>query len=95
MPMTLAPRSIARPKFIFVAHHARFPYRVFVILTTVLLEFPVSVVQGADLTRLQPSRDAVEMEGMLVYVRADSQRKTRRKWNVRYRYPKQRYIPHW
>ncbi len=32
---------------------------------TVLLEFPVSVVQGADLAGLQPSGDAVEVEGML------------------------------
>lgn len=34
-------------------------------LTTVLLELPVSVVQRADLTGLEPSRDAVEMERML------------------------------
>jgi len=32
---------------------------------TVLLEFPVSVVQGADLAGLQPSGDAVEVEGMI------------------------------
>jgi hypothetical protein len=35
-------------------------------LSAVLLEFPVSVVQGADLTSLQPTRDAVEVEGVLV-----------------------------
>jgi hypothetical protein len=34
-------------------------------LSAVLLELPVSVVQRADLSRLEPSRDAVEVEGML------------------------------
>jgi hypothetical protein len=34
-------------------------------LTAVLLKFPVSVVQRADLASLEPTRDAMEMEGML------------------------------
>jgi hypothetical protein len=34
-------------------------------LTAILLEFPVSVVQRADLASLEPTRDAVEVEGML------------------------------
>lgn len=34
-------------------------------LTAVLLEFPISVVEGADLTRLQPTGNAVEVEGVL------------------------------
>jgi len=34
-------------------------------LSTIFLEFPISVVEWADLTSLQPSRDAVEMEGMI------------------------------
>jgi hypothetical protein len=33
--------------------------------TTVLLKLPVSVVQRAHLPGLQPSRDAVEMEGVV------------------------------
>jgi hypothetical protein len=36
-----------------------------IILTTVLLELPISVVEGANLTGLQPPGDAVEMESML------------------------------
>lgn len=36
-------------------------------LATVLLELPVSVVEWADLTSLEPARDAVEVEGVLVY----------------------------
>jgi hypothetical protein len=35
------------------------------ILTAILLELPISVVEGADLTGLEPPRDAVEMESML------------------------------
>ena len=34
--------------------------------SSVLLEFPVPVVQGADLSCLQPARDAVEVEGVLL-----------------------------
>ena len=34
-------------------------------LPAILLKFPISVVQRADLTCLEPSRDAVEMEGVL------------------------------
>jgi hypothetical protein len=34
-------------------------------LSTILLEFPVSVVEWADLTRLQPSRNAVKMERVI------------------------------
>ena len=32
---------------------------------SILLEFPLTVVQRAHLTSLQPTRDTVEMEGML------------------------------
>jgi hypothetical protein len=34
-------------------------------LTAILLELPISVVEGADLTGLEPPGDAVEMESML------------------------------
>jgi len=34
-------------------------------LSTILLELPVSVVEGADLTRLQPAGNAVEMESVI------------------------------
>ena len=34
-------------------------------LTTILLEFPVAVVEGADLSGLEPSGDAVEVEGVI------------------------------
>jgi hypothetical protein len=34
-------------------------------LTTVLLELPISIVERANLTCLQPTGDAVEMESML------------------------------
>jgi hypothetical protein len=34
-------------------------------LATILLEFPVSVVQWANLSSFEPAGDAVEMEGML------------------------------
>ena len=34
-------------------------------LSSVLLEFPVSVVKGANLSGLQPAGDAMEVEGML------------------------------
>jgi hypothetical protein len=33
--------------------------------TTILLELPISIVEWADLTCLQPSGDAVEMKGVL------------------------------
>lgn len=35
-------------------------------LPTIFLKLPVSVVQRTDLSGLQPSRDAVEMEGVLI-----------------------------
>lgn len=35
------------------------------ISTTILLELPISVIEWADLTRLQPSRNAVEVESVL------------------------------
>ena len=35
-------------------------------LATILLEFPVAVVERAHLARLEPARDAVEVEGVLV-----------------------------
>jgi hypothetical protein len=34
-------------------------------LTAVLLELPISVVEGANLASLQPSGDTMEMEGVL------------------------------
>lgn len=34
-------------------------------LVAVLLELPLTVVERADLASLQPTRDAVEMEGVL------------------------------
>lgn len=34
-------------------------------LSTILLEFPISIVKRADLSGFEPSRNAVEMEGML------------------------------
>ena len=34
-------------------------------LPSILLEFPISVIQGADLTSLQPTRYAMEMERVL------------------------------
>ena len=42
----------------------------------VLLELPLAVVEGADVTRLEPARDAVEVKGMLVGV-LDRRRKMR------------------
>lgn len=44
---------------------SRFDFCPSSILTTVFLELPVSVVQWAHLAGLQPSRDAVEVEGVL------------------------------
>jgi hypothetical protein len=38
---------------------------VFISLATILLELPVAVIQRADLSGLQPSRYAVEVESML------------------------------
>lgn len=35
-------------------------------LTTIFLEFPVPVVQRADGSGLEPSRNAVKVEGMLI-----------------------------
>jgi hypothetical protein len=40
-------------------------------LSAVLLELPVSVVQWTDLSGLEPSGDAVEMERMLSHVSSD------------------------
>eukprot|EP00416_Gambierdiscus_australes_P039667 CAMPEP_0171094526 /NCGR_PEP_ID=MMETSP0766_2-20121228/41428_1 /TAXON_ID=439317 /ORGANISM="Gambierdiscus australes, Strain CAWD 149" /LENGTH=84 /DNA_ID=CAMNT_0011553183 /DNA_START=83 /DNA_END=333 /DNA_ORIENTATION=+ len=37
----------------------------------VLLEFPLPVVQGTDLPRLQPARDAMEVEGMVAHTPSD------------------------
>jgi len=36
-------------------------------LTSVLLEFPISVVEWADLAGFQPTGDAVEVESMVAY----------------------------
>jgi hypothetical protein len=35
--------------------------------TAVLLEFPLSVIQRADLPRLQPSRNAMEVKGVVAH----------------------------
>lgn len=43
----------------------RKPYPYDSLLSAVLLEFPVSVVQRTNLASLEPSRDAVEVEGVL------------------------------
>ncbi len=40
------------------------------ISTTILLKLPVSVVQGTDLTRLEPARDAVKVKSVLGMIRA-------------------------
>lgn len=40
-------------------------------LSSILLELPVSVIERTDLSCLQPSRYAVEMEGMLKQVVSD------------------------
>ena len=32
---------------------------------TILLKFPVTIVEGADLTRFEPPRNAVEVKGVL------------------------------
>jgi len=42
-------------------------------LPSVLLEFPVTIIQRADLACLEPARDAVEMEGVLYGVSLSSQ----------------------
>lgn len=54
MPDTHVPINHERPA-IHLIHNS----------SAVLLELPVSVVQGTYLSRLQPARNAVEMEGML------------------------------
>ena len=36
-------------------------------LMTVLLKFPVTVIQGANLSRFQPSRDTMEMKSMITH----------------------------
>ena len=38
-------------------------------LPSILLELPVTIVEWADLTGLEPARYAVEMEGVLKYHR--------------------------
>lgn len=42
-------------------------------LATVLLELPVPVVQGTDLASLEPARDAVEVECVLLQTRQRKQ----------------------
>lgn len=34
----------------------------------ILLQFPLAIIQRTDITRLEPSRDTMEMEGMLTVV---------------------------
>lgn len=52
----------------FMSHHMAFNcpgYLSVQILTAILLELPISVVEGANLAGLEPAGDAVEMESML------------------------------
>jgi len=52
----------------FMSHHMAFNchgYLSVQILTAILLELPISVVEGADLAGFQPAGDAVEMESMV------------------------------
>ena len=37
------------------------------VLVSILLKFPITVVQGADLTGLEPSGDTVEMESVVTH----------------------------
>jgi len=41
------------------------PVSSYYILTTILLELPVSIIERADLASLQPAGDAVEVEGVI------------------------------
>ena len=52
----------------FMSHHMAFNcpgYLSVQILTAILLELPISVVEGANLAGLEPAGNAVEMESML------------------------------
>lgn len=71
---------------------------------TVLLELPISIVEGADLACFQPSRNAVKVEGVLD--RADilvshairrlvGTRAPEPKEDVRCKFPTRLCIPHW
>lgn len=40
-----------------------------ILLMSILLEFPFAIVQGAYLTSLKPTGNAMEVEGMLKYFR--------------------------
>jgi hypothetical protein len=63
-------------------------------LTAILLELPISVVEGANLAGLQPTGNAVEVEGVLA---AHCQLLRREEWidNLRCRFPRLLCIPRW
>ena len=63
-------------------------------LTAVLLELPISVVEGANLASLQPSGDTMEMEGVLA---THSQSLLMEAWKslLRCKFPMQQCTPRW
>jgi hypothetical protein len=81
----------------FMSHHKAFNclgYLSVQILTAILLELPISVVEGTDLAGLEPAGDAVEMESMLAPRR---QLLHCKEFMVllRCRFPMLQCIPHW
>lgn len=50
----------------------------------ILLKFPLAIIKGADLTRLQPSGDAMEVKGMLIRLKLRGEKKKRAKQNLSY-----------
>ena len=60
--------------------------------TTILLEFPVPIVQRANLACLQPARNAVEVESVLASI---SNWFERGQAYVHYTFPKRLCIPRW
>jgi hypothetical protein len=63
-------------------------------LTAVLLELPISVVEGANLASLQPSGDTMEMEGVLA-THSQSLLMEARKSLLRCKSPMQQCTPRW
>ncbi len=64
------------------------------ILTAILLELPISVVERADLAGLEPAGDAVEMESMLAQ-RCQLIRYKECMVLLHCRFPMLQCIPHW